>query len=210
MFDGGPTVAEMADHWWWRPGWRHGRRMYYWHVTFPEAPEVQALAAAARERLAALPGMDLVPAQWLHLTTQAIGFTDEVGDGDLAAIAGAARRRLARVAPPQVVIGPARVITEGIVCDARPAGSLTPARDALRGAIGDVRGPARVPGRSEWWPHVSLGYASAAGPAGPFEAALAGFTGVAPHTVSSIQLVRLGRDHHLWEWDVCATVPLGG
>jgi hypothetical protein len=24
----------MADHWWWRPGWRHGRRMYYWHVTF--------------------------------------------------------------------------------------------------------------------------------------------------------------------------------
>jgi hypothetical protein len=191
-------VAEMADHWWWRPGWRHGRRMYYWHVTFPGAPEVQALAAAARERLAGLPGMDLVPAQWLHLTTQAIGFTDEVGDADLAAIAGAARRRLARVAPPLVVIGPARVITEGIVCDARPAGSLAPARDALRAAIGDARGPARVPGRSEWWPHVSLGYANAAGPAGPFEAALAGFTGVAPHTVSSIQLVRLGRDHHLW------------
>ena len=203
-------MAEMADHWWWRPGWRHGRRMYYWHVTFPEAPEVQALAAAARERLAALPGMDLVPEQWLHLTTQAVGFTDEVSDGDLAAIAGAARRRLARVAPLQVFIGPARVITEGIVCDVRPAGSLTPARDALRGAIGDVWGPARVPGRSEWWPHVSLGYASAAGPAGPFEAALAGFAGVAPHTVSAIQLVRLGRDHHLWEWDVCATVPLGG
>ena len=134
----------MADHWWWRPGWRHGRRMYYWHVTFPEAPGMQALAAAARERLAGLPGMDLVPAQWLHLTAQAIGFTDEVSDADLAAIAGAARRRLARVAPTQVVIGPARVITEGIVCDVRPAGSLAPARDALRAAIGDVRGPARV------------------------------------------------------------------
>lgn len=200
----------MADHWWWRPGWRHGRRMYYWHVTFPEAPQVQALAVAARDRLAGLPGMDLVPARWLHLTTQAIGFTDEVSDADLAAIAGAARRRLARLAPPQVVIGPARVITEGIVCDARPTGSLTPLRDALRAAIGDVWGPARVPGRSEWWPHVSLGYASAAGPAGPFEAALAGFTGVAPHTVSAIQLIRLGRDHHRWEWDACATVPLGG
>jgi hypothetical protein len=141
---------------------------------------------------------------------QAIGFTDEVSDAGLAAIAGAARRRLARVAPPQAVIGPARVITEGIVCDVRPAGPLTPARDALRAAIGDVWGPARVPGRSGWWPHVSLGYASAAGPAGPFEAALAGFAGVAPHTVSAVQLVRLGRDHHLWEWDVCATVPLGG
>jgi hypothetical protein len=28
--------------------------------------------------------------------------------------------------------------------------------------------------------------------------------------VSAIQLVRLGRDHHRWEWDVCATVPLAG
>jgi hypothetical protein len=50
--------------------------------------------------------------------------------------------------------------------------------------------------------------ASAAGPAGPFEAALAGFTDVAAHTVSAIRLIRLGRDDHLWEWDVCATVPL--
>jgi hypothetical protein len=42
------NVAEMADHWWWRPGWRPGRRMYTWHVTFGEAPEVQALAAVDR------------------------------------------------------------------------------------------------------------------------------------------------------------------
>ena len=200
----------MADHWWWRPGWRPGRRMYYWHVTFPEAPEVQALAAAARERLAGLPGMDLVPGQWLHLTTQASVSPTRWATATWRRSPARHGRRLARVAPPQVVIGPARVMTEGIVCDARPAGSLTPVRDALRAAIGDVWGPARVPGRSEWWPHVSLGYASAAGPAGPFEAALAGFTDVAPHTVSAIQLIRLGRDHHLWEWDVCATVPLGG
>ncbi len=132
-----------------------------------------------------------------------------MSDGDLAAIADAGRARLARVAPPEVIIGPAQVQGEGIVCDANPAESLAPVRDAARAAIADVWGPARVPGRSSWWPHVSLGYASAAGPAGPFEAALAGFTGVAAHTVSAIRLIRLGRDHHLWEWDVCATVPLG-
>jgi 2'-5' RNA ligase len=198
----------MTDHWWWRPGWRPGRRMYYWHVTFPEAPAVQAFAAAARERLAGLPGMDLVPGHWLHLTIQRIGFTDEVSDGDLAAIADAGRARLARVAPPEVIIGPAQVQGEGIVCDANPAEALAPVRDAARAAIGDVWGPARVPGRSHWWPHVSLGYASAAGPAGPFEAALAGFADVAAHTVSAIRLIRLGRDDHQWEWDVCATVPL--
>ena len=129
-------------------GLAHGRRMYDWHVTFPEAPEVQALAAAARERLAGLPGMDLVPGQWLHLTTQAIGFTDEVSDGDLAAIAGAATGDGWRASPRrEVTIGPARVVSEGIVCDAQPAESLAPVRDAVRAAIGDVRGQARVPGR---------------------------------------------------------------
>jgi hypothetical protein len=203
-------VAEMADHWWWRPGWRPGRRKYYWLVTFPDAPRVQSLAAAARARLAGLPGMDLVPGPWLHLTTQAIGFTDEVGDDDLAAIAAAGRARLARVAPPAVTIGPAQVLSEGIVCDAVPAAALDPVRDAVRAALGDVRGPARVPGRAEWWPHVSFGYASAAGPAAPFAAALDGFTAVASHTVSALTLVRLGRDHHQWEWDVHATVPVGG
>ena len=203
-------MAEMADHWWWRPGWRPGRRQYTWHVTFAEAPAVRALAAAVRERLAGLPGMDLVPGEWLHLTTQAIGFTDEVSAGELAAIADAVRGRLARVPPPEVTIGPAQVQIEGISCDARPAESLDPLRDAIRTAIGGVRGPALVPEQRDWWPHVSLGYASAAGPAEPFAAALDGFTEVAPHTVSAIQLIRLGRDHRLWEWEVCATVPLGG
>ena len=203
-------MAEMADHWWWRPGWRPGRRGYYWFVTFPDAPRVQAYAAAARGRLAGLPGMDLVPGRWLHMTTQAVGFTDEVSDADLAAIAAAAKGRLARVAPPTVSIGPARVETEGIVCDVTPTASLAPLRDAARDAIGDVWGPARVPERGQWWPHVSLGYASAAGPAAPFEAALAGFTAVAEHTVPAVQLVSLGRDHQRWEWEVCATVPLGG
>jgi hypothetical protein len=200
----------MADHWWWRPGWRRGRRMYYWHVTFSQAPEVQALAAAARQRLAGLPGMDLVPGRWLHLTMQAIGFTDEVSDGDLAAITAAARRRLALVAPPTVTVGPAYLVSEGVVCDAGPTDALRPPRDALRGAIAEVWGLDRVPGKPQWWPHVSLGYASAAGPAGPFEAALDGFTDVAPHTVAAITLLRLGRDEHQWEWEVGATMPLGG
>ena len=207
-------MADMADHWWWRPGWRPGRRKYYWLVTFAAAPAVQAYAAAARARLAGLPAMGLVPGQWLHLTTQAVGFADEVSDADLAAVAAAAGERLARVAPPAVTIGPARVVTEGIVCDVTPAAprapALAPVRDAVRSAVGDVRGAARVPGPDEWWPHVSLGYASAAGPAAPFEAALNGFTGTVAHTVTAIDLVRLGRDDRRWEWEACATVPVGG
>jgi len=24
----------MRRHWWWRPGWAPGRRLYAWHLTF--------------------------------------------------------------------------------------------------------------------------------------------------------------------------------
>ena len=60
---------------------------------------MQELAADALARLAGLPGLDLVPGQWLHLTTQSVGFTDEVSDTDLIAITGAARTRLTAVKP---------------------------------------------------------------------------------------------------------------
>jgi len=198
----------MREHWW-RPGWRPGRRMYAWHVTFRDQPAVQDLAARARAVLRDVPGLELVPGPWLHLTMQGIGFSDEVSVGDLAAINAAARSRLAAVSAAPVTIGPARVLDEGIGCDAHPASALSPARDAVRAAIGDVWGPARVPGEANWWPHVSLAYASADGPAAPAEMALAGFTAAAVITVSEVQLILLGRDDHRYQWETQATVRLG-
>jgi 2'-5' RNA ligase len=202
-------MADMTCHWWWRPGWQPGRRMYAWHVTFAGARRMQDLAAAARERLAGLPGLDLVPGRLLHLTTQDVGFTDEVGGTDLETIISAARARLAAVPAPTVTLGPARVVAEGVCCDAEPRGALTPARDAVRAAIADVRGPHRVPGDAQWWPHVSLAYANAGRPAAPIEAALAGLDAVAAVGVTEIQLIRLGRDRRLYEWETLASVRLG-
>ena len=198
----------MREHWW-RPGWRPGRRMYAWHVTFRDQPAVQDIAARAAALLRGVPWLELVPGPWLHLTTQDIGFSDEVSDDDLAAITAAARSRLATVSPAAVSIGPARVLGEGIGCDAHPAAALSPVRDAVRAAIGDVWGPARIPGQADWWPHVSLAYASGDGPVPPAAAALAGFAEAADVTVSAIQLVSLGRDGYRYEWDTKATVSLG-
>ena len=183
--------------------------MYAWHVTFRGQAAVRDLAERARDLLRDVPGLDLVPDPWLHLTMQDVGFSDEVSAGDLAAITAAARSRLAAVPPAAVTIGPARVLGEGITCDAHPAAALSPARDAVRSAIGDVWGPARVPGQAGWWPHVSLAYASADGPAAPAEAALAGFGAAAALTVTEIQLIVLGRDEHVYEWETRATVRLG-
>src|ERR1035438_8497606 len=96
----------IEDHWWWRPGWRPGRRMYTWHVTFGEMPCVGDLAAHVQARLAGLPGLDLVPGRWLHLTTQGVGFTDEVVSADVVAIVDAAQRRPAGGEPAHGEIRP--------------------------------------------------------------------------------------------------------
>lgn len=202
-------MTNIVYHWWWRPGWRVGRRMFTWHVTFEDVPAVQELAADARARLADLPGLDLIPGQWLHLTTQSVGFTDEVSDAELTAIINAARARLAAIEPPHAVIGPARVASEGVACGINPVGVLDPLRDALRAAIADVWGPERVPEGPQWTPHVSVAYANATGPAGPIEAAMSGASLSAAVTVSTVQLIRLGRDHHVYEWETCASVPIG-
>ncbi len=131
--------------------------MYTFHVTFADQPEVQELAAQARQRLAGLDGLDLVPGQWLHLTTQGVGFTDEVTDSDLAAIIGAAGTRLADASPVALTLAPPRVASEGIACRVWPEEALTRARDALRAAVGEVRGTERIPEGPEWSPHVSVG-----------------------------------------------------
>jgi 2'-5' RNA ligase len=202
-------VTSVRYHWWWRPGWRPGRRFYTFHVTFNDQPEVQALAAAARDRLAGLPGLDLIPAQWLHLTMQGVGFADEVTDEDVVAITAAARSALAGVAPVTVSIGPPVAVGEGITCHASPADALDPVRNAVRAGIGDVWGPEKVLEAAEWTPHVSVAYASEDGPAEPFEAALGGLADTATATVRAVDLIKLGRDNRLYEWETMASLPLG-
>jgi 2'-5' RNA ligase len=121
--------------------------MYTWHFTFADQSAVQDLAARYQAKLASLPGLNLVPAHWLHLTTQGVGFTDEVNDDEVAAIIGAARRRLAPLAAIQARLGPARVTPEAILLDVSPVMKLATIRAELRAAISDVWSPGQVPER---------------------------------------------------------------
>jgi hypothetical protein len=197
------------DHWWWRPGWGLGRRSYTFHFTFGLQPAVQGLGAEARDRLRGFPALDLVPGQWLHLTTQGIGFADEVSDEDLAAITAAARGRLLVVRPAEVTLSPPATGSEGVLSLVGPDGALDPARTALRTAIGDVRGTDSVPEGAKWSPHVSFAYANADADGAPFSAALAGLAPVT-FTAATAELIRLGRDRRVYEWETVASLPLGG
>jgi hypothetical protein len=182
--------------------------MYTWHITFDQLPSIPDLAARAQARLTGLPGLDLVPGRWLHLTTQGVGFTDTVTDADIATIIAAARNRLAPVEPPAVTVGPARVASEGIAFPVLPAGALTPLRTALRSAIADVWSPDTVPEAADWSPHVSVAYSRVSGPDDAYEAALHGEADTEEVTIRSAQLIVLGRDNHMYEWTTMADVPL--
>jgi hypothetical protein len=204
------TTGRMADHWWWRPGWRPGRRMYAFHFTFGDQPAVCELAAACQALLAGLPGLDPVPARWLHLTVQDVGFTDEVTDRDLTALVAAARRRLASLEAPRVTVGPAHAVTESIVLKVGPAGGLSAVRTGLRMAMCEVMPLHPVIGRGQWWPHISVAYSSAMFPAAPYETALAGRSGSADVLLDTVRLITVGRDHHRYEWALRDTIPLHG
>lgn len=202
-------TADVRYHWWWRPGWQPGTRFYTFHFTFVEQPAVQEMAAKARARLAAVAWLDLIPGEWLHCTTQGIGFADEVSAADLAAIGDAARARLAVVPAAAVTLSAPHAASEGVACSVGPAEGLDPARAALRAAIADVWAAARVPETAEWTPHVSIAYANADGPAAPVDDAL-GVGQDVTVTLRAVDLIRLGRDDRVYKWETIASLPLGG
>ena len=44
--------------------------------------------------MAHLPNLDLIPARWLHVTMQGIGFTDDINTDDLADVTSRLGERL--------------------------------------------------------------------------------------------------------------------
>ena len=93
-------VDEGRNHWWWRPGWRAGRHFYACHLTPADQPELRRLVDTYQAALRDVPTVDLIPAQWLHLTMQGIGFTDEISSQEIErilAFAGGGSRLLALV-----------------------------------------------------------------------------------------------------------------
>jgi 2'-5' RNA ligase len=206
----GPS-EHMRDHWWWRPGWRVGRSMYTWHVTFDDHPQLHELVSAYQSALSSLPGLDLIPGRWLHLTMQGIGFTDEVSEREIADIADVARKRLANQRPVPLTVGRASVDPEAIMFDVTPTDALSPIRSAIRAAISDVRGAAEVPESEEWTPHISLAYSNSDDVAAPYIAAVDSVSKPpVTLTISKAHLIELNRDARLYQWTTEAEVPFSG
>src|SRR4051794_864879 len=115
-----PLPERMTDHWWWRPGVRPFRRLYVWHILFAGHPEVAELAERCHARLAGIPGLDLVPAPWLHMTTQIVGFADEIEEGEVTAMIDGVTERFRRIEPIPIVLGRPLHHTEAVVLGIHP------------------------------------------------------------------------------------------
>jgi len=55
-------------------------------MTLDDQPQLRGLVADYQQALTDVMGIDLIPPQWLHLTMQGIGFTDEINTDELAAV----------------------------------------------------------------------------------------------------------------------------
>jgi 2'-5' RNA ligase len=203
-------IDAMRNHWWWRPGWRTGRRFYTWHLTFDGQADVHRLAAEYRSALTSLGSLlTPIPDRWLHLTMQGIGFVGETREPDVKAIVEAARTRLAAIPAFDLQIGPEVLDPEAVLLHVHPDEPVRAVRNAIRSAIGDVLHD--VPEKAEGFtPHVSVAYSAADGPAEPVARVLAGLdvTPAEAH-VTSAELIVIHRDHQMYEWESFAKVSLG-
>ncbi|WP_234017531.1 MULTISPECIES: 2'-5' RNA ligase family protein [unclassified Streptomyces] len=201
--------GRMANHWWWRPGWQMGSRFLTFHFTFQQAPDVHRLASLYRHALADVDGLNLVPDTWLHLTTQGLGFSDDVPDGDVQAILSAAADRLSHIPAFDVTLDRPEITPEAIRWEATPSGPPTAVRSALRDAIGSIWDAVPEPDDG-FTPHVSIAYSNSTGPDDPVRAALdAVETHPATARLDQVELIVLNRDQQMYEWETYAQLPLG-
>ncbi|MET7422057.1 2'-5' RNA ligase family protein [Dactylosporangium sp. NPDC005555] len=203
------ALEALRTHWYWRPGWRDERAFYTWHITFEGQDALAELVTAVQHHLR-LPELDLVPLEGLHLTTQGVGFTDEVSDEDLAAIIAAVTSECGRLPPFNLGLGPVDPDAEGVGLLIQPWQPARALRTAIRAGIGTVW--SNVPEPAEGFrPHVTVAYSGADVPVHTAVAAIAPLRNIPPAIarIAEVQLIALRRSGRTYLWDVIHTAPLG-
>lgn len=208
----GQHATEVRNHWWWRPGWRVGRRFYALHITLEDQPDLHQLANEYRSALGNLDTVTLVPDRWLHMTMQGLGFTDEVPTETLNQVTEQVTEALTGLAPITVQFRDFVVGNEAIALPATPAAPIQQLRHIVRTAIGTVLGEDQVPEDPDRYrPHVSVAYLTAPGSSGPYVTALRKLNPQPVHVrINHVALIELHRDLKMYEWTSLAKIPIDG
>jgi 2'-5' RNA ligase len=207
--------AAVRNHWWWRPGWRTGRHVYACHLTLDDQPQLRALVRQYQDAMAHLPNLDLIPARWLHVTMQGIGFTDEISTADLAAVTGRLGERLRIMKAPVATFERPTIHPEAVVLEADPPEPLYQLRLAMYETIASVLGHDKFseprPEPERFKPHVSAAYVNSDGPVKPIADAISTIN-PEPVTVTfrQVSLLVFHRDRRMYEWTQATPLPIDG
>ncbi|WP_369370601.1 2'-5' RNA ligase family protein [Promicromonospora sp. Populi] len=200
----------MADHWWWRPGWHVGTRFYSWHITQDDQPEVRDLLHNYRDAIDTISTLDPVPDRWLHMTLQGVGHVSDVDPATLDSVTTAVADRLGHLAPVATTYQRVHISGEALILPPSDPEPFTDIRRAIRQGITDALGEcpeADVGFRA----HVSAAYSNASADAAPIRKVLDRAQPLTPvqATYTHVALIRMHRDHRMYEWDTIRSVPLG-
>jgi 2'-5' RNA ligase len=206
-------VGNVRNHWWWRPGWREGRHFYACHLILDDQPELRALVARYQTATKTLPVLDHIPAQWLHITAQGIGFVDEISPDELDAVRQGIADELAQIEQPTVTFERPTIRPEAVVLLASPTEPLYEVRLRIHRAVVAVLGDERVepmPKPEDYNPHVTTAYVNSDASAAPIAAALESVE-AEPVTVTfaKADLFEFHRDQRMYEWTRATPMPFG-
>lgn len=209
-----PLPPSVRNHWWWRPGWAEGRHFYACHLTLDDQPQLRELVAEYQQALAGMQEIDLIPPQWLHLTMQGIGFTDEISADERVALDRALTAGLAAIEPPVAEFRYLTVHPEAVYLKAHPAAALYPLRSKMHDAVASVLGPDRLteaaPDRATFLPHLSIGYINRDGQTEPIAAALRSLTARTVYaTFTKADLLEYHRDNGMYAWIRGSPITIG-
>jgi 2'-5' RNA ligase len=201
-----PLPTEMTDHWAIQPGTDPQRQQLMWPMTLGADPTVIELAGQAHRRLAGIPGLDLVPSRWLHLTTLTSGPSDDIAPDALADMIEEAQHLLAAIVPITITLGRVLYHPRAVMLDAGPAGPFEPVMKAVQTATRHA-GSSTAPYHDPWRPHITLAYSNATRPAAPVIEALGRSLPAHQVTIRSVSLVTQSPGQR-WTWDLIANLPL--
>ncbi len=204
-----PFPVQMEDHWTPQEDADPTRTQLIWFLRFGEHPQVAELAATAQARLAGLSGLDLVPREWLHMTTLIAGFGDEITTSQLETMTSHARQLLADTPPIQLTLGRVLYHPRAVMLDARPHDALDPAIRALQDATRLATGKNGKLYHNPWVPHITVAYSNTARPAAPLIEALGRELPAQHVTINSVSLISQAPEQ-MWTWRHVAEVQLAG
>lgn len=197
---------EMANHWWWRPGWHVGTRFYAWHITLDGQDELHHLIDDYQEALKPFPTLDPVPKQWRHITLQGLGNVKDVSDQQRDEAVHAVAERLARRDPIESIFQRAVIFREAIALPPSNPEAYASLRAAIRAGITDAWGwcPEKADG---FRAHASVSYSNSRWPAAPIRATLDRVSvRYARMTVNTTSLILMNRDNQMYEWNTIADI----